>query len=66
MSEKEEVRQGAGGPAPSIVGITFVLAVVLAVWMSLRMPQPESVVDVERLSRLATSLEDLAGFRSDA
>lgn len=66
MSEKEEVRQGAGGPPPSIVGIAFVLAVVLAVWMSLRRPQPESVVDVERLSRLATSLGDLAGFRSDA
>ena len=68
MSAREEVRQGAGGPPPSVAGIAFVVVLVLAValWMSLQRPQPESAGDMARLSRLTASLGDLAGFRSDA
>ena len=61
-------QHGAGGPPPSIGGITLVVVLVLgvAVWMALQRPQSESAGDMERLSRLTASFGDLSGFRSDA
>ena len=56
------------GPPPSIGGVAFVVALVLAVavWMSFQRRQSESTSDLERVSRLTASFGDPSGFRSDA
>ncbi len=56
------------GPPPSLGGVAFVVALVLAVaiWMALQRPQSESAADMERISRLTASFGDPSGFRSDA
>ena len=56
------------GPPPSIGGVAFVVALVLAVavWMSFQRRHSESASDLERLSGLTASFGDPSGFRSDA
>lgn len=68
MNGGEEARQGAAGPPPSIGGVAFVVALVLAVaiWISFQQQRSGSVDDMERAVGLTASFGDLPGFRSDA